>query len=274
MGETTVISINEICQFLNQFAPIQLGEEWDNVGLLVGDRQLSAERIMTCLTITPNVVEEAIEQRANLIVSHHPLPFHATKRLTTDSIPSRMLWDLIRAGIGIYSPHTGFDSAEKGINQSIANRLGLSQTKPLIPVADPDDDEAQEPVVGAGRTGVFKVDLTLKQFTQKVKDEFKIDGLHVVGSDDAKVCRVGIACGSGGSFLKRAQSLGCDTFVTGETTFHTCLEAKSSGISLVLLGHYASERFAIEMLADEIATAFESCNVWSSKSESDPLRWV
>ena len=258
---------------MEQFAPTELGEDWDNVGLLVGDRELAAERVMTCLTITPNVVEEAIEQQANLIVSHHPLPFHATKRLTTDSISSRMLWDLVRAGIGIYSPHTGFDSAEKGINQTIATRLGLSQIKPLLPVASA-NDEAKESTIGAGRTGVFKVDLTLEQFTQKVKDEFKIAGLHVVGRDDAKVCRIGIACGSGGSFLKRAQSLGCDTFVTGETTFHTCLEAESSGISLVLLGHYASERFAIEMLATEIKSAFDQCNVWASKTEADPLRWI
>ena len=150
----------------------------------------------------------------------------------------------------------------------------MKSKTPLLPVNSKDPTDETEVALGSGRTGVFKVDLTLDEFTQKVKSEFKIEGLHRVGKNEDKVCRVGIACGNGGSFLGRARALGCDTFVTGETTFHTCLEAKSSGISLVLLGHYASERFAVEMLGTEISNAFEQCKVWASSEESDPLEWV
>jgi len=81
--------IAQVSQFLNQFAPTRLAEEWDNVGLLVGDPKLVAERIMTCLTVTPESAAEAISQQANLIVSHHPIPFRPLKRITTETVARR-----------------------------------------------------------------------------------------------------------------------------------------------------------------------------------------
>ena len=101
--------IQQVCEYLDQFAPTRLAEEWDNVGLLTGDRAAECQKIMTCLTVTPDSAAEAIEQGASLIVSHHPLPFRPLKRLTTDSTPSRLVWELARANVAIYSPHTGFD---------------------------------------------------------------------------------------------------------------------------------------------------------------------
>ena len=117
--------IAQVSQFLNQFAPTRLAEEWDNVGLLVGDPKLVVERMMTCLTVTPESAAEAISQQANLIISHHPIPFRPLKRITTETVASKLIWDLIRAGVSIYSPHTGFDSAVSGINQSLSQRLGI-----------------------------------------------------------------------------------------------------------------------------------------------------
>ena len=104
-------SLASLCDYLEQFAPSTLAESWDNVGLLVGDREADVTSVMTCLTVTPTSAAEAIEGSVNLIVTHHPLPFHALKRLTTDSTPGRLLWQLIGHRIGIYSPHTSFDSA-------------------------------------------------------------------------------------------------------------------------------------------------------------------
>jgi len=112
--------LSTICDFLDQFAPPVLAAEWDNVGLLVGDRTQKVERVLTCLTITPAVAAEAIRERADLIVTHHPLPFRPLKRLTADEPAGRLLLDLIRAGVAIHSPHTAFDSAAAGINQQLA----------------------------------------------------------------------------------------------------------------------------------------------------------
>jgi dinuclear metal center YbgI/SA1388 family protein len=253
---------------MDSFAPTRLAEDWDNVGLLVGDRSGQAERVMTCLTVTPESAAEAIARNADLIVAHHPTPFRPLKRLTTDTPTERILWDLIRAGISIYSPHTGFDSASEGINQTLSQRLDLQDPEPLVPI----DNDPQS--LGAGRIGKLAKSQSLADFVTMVKASLSIHGIHVVGPLDASVETVAVACGSGGSFLEKARRAHCDTFVTGEATFHTCLEAKANGISLVLLGHYASERFAVEELVKRLENKFDTIEVWASVEESDPLVWV
>lgn len=268
MPASKMISINDICQFLEEFAPTRLAEDWDNVGLLVGDREASAEKIMACLTVTPDSAAEAIERGCDLIVSHHPVMFRPTNRITTDSTPTRLLWDLIRAGVAIYSPHTSFDSAAGGINQSLCDKLGLKEIKPLVPIVDDPD------ALGAGRVGKLGKPTMLSDFVSTIKTQFGLDGLHIVGNMDQEISKVASACGSGGSFLSAAAKQSVDCFVTGETTFHTCLEAESQNVALVLLGHYTSERFAVEMLADKIREKFSSLDVWPSAKESDPLKWV
>jgi dinuclear metal center YbgI/SA1388 family protein len=265
---TQVTIIKDVCGFLDSFAPTRLAEEWDNVGLLVGDPTGQAEQVMTCLTVTPESAEEAIAKQVDLIVSHHPLPFRPLKRLTTDSTASRLIWNLVRAGVSIYSPHTGFDSASEGINQSLGERLGMQEIVPLVPIKD--DPQG----LGAGRIGKLASSQRLSEFVESVKSSFGLEGIQVVGDLDDSVEAIAVACGSGGSFLEKARRAKCDTFVTGEATFHTCLEAKANHISLVLLGHYASERFAVESLAGQIAKMFSDANVWASHQESDPLTWV
>ncbi len=260
--------LQTICDFLEQFAPLHLAEDWDNVGLLVGDRKQQVSRIMTCLTVTPNVVDEALRERADLILTHHPLPFHPLKRLTTDSPPGHMLLRLIRAGVAVYSPHTAFDSAAAGINRQLADGIGLQRIEPLeANTADPDQ-------LGAGRWGTLVKATSVAELAQRLKQFLSVDGLHVVGSLDRRILRVAVACGAAGGFLQAAVAAECDALVLGETSFHTCLEAESSGIVLLLPGHYASERFAVETLAHRLDDQFDGVDVWASKDERDPLQWV
>jgi dinuclear metal center YbgI/SA1388 family protein len=264
----TMAELQTICSYLEQFAPLHLAEEWDNVGLLVGDRQRQVARIMTCLTVTPNVVDEAIREQTDLIVAHHPLPFHSLKRVTTDSTSGNMLLRLIRADIAIYSPHTAFDSAAAGINRQLADGLGLQEVVPLeANDADPDQ-------LGAGRRGVLTEGTRLAELARRVKQFLSVDGLHVVGPLEQEVRRIAVACGAAGSFLQAAVAAGCDALVVGETSFHTCLEAQASGIALLLPGHYASERFAVETLAGRIDEHFDGLTVWASRDEFDPLVWA
>lgn len=258
--------INSICNFLNQFAPTTLAEDWDNVGLILGDATADAKKVMTCLTITPESVAEAIENQVDLIVSHHPLPFSATKRITTDRTPTRMIWQLAQAGVSVYSPHTGFDSAVGGINQMLCDRLEISSTEPVIP----NRKDPKQP--GAGRIGKLVTPVTLREFAEKVKRDFALPRLQVVGDLDSEIQRVATACGSGGSFLSKAASRGANCLVTGEATFHTVLESRACSVGLILMGHYFSERFAIEALADELQAGFPDVSIWASKAESDPIQ--
>ena len=260
-------TVKDICNFLESFAPAVLAAEWDNVGLLVGDRAQRVERIMTCLTITPAAAAEAIRERVDLIVTHHPLPFKPLKRLTTDQPAGRILLDLIRAGISIHSPHTAFDSAAAGINQQLAEGLGLKAIQPLEPT-----DAGTG--VGSGRFGDLAAATTLEQVAARLKQFLIIGGLHVVGDLQMPISRVAVACGSAGEFLEVAIQRACQVLVTGETRLHTCYEAESRGAALLLAGHYASERFGVEKLADVLGGQFADVKVWASRDERDPLRWL
>ncbi len=260
-------TVADLCQFLDRVAPPRLAAEWDNVGLLVGDRLSPVERVMTCLTVTPAVAAEAIRERVELAVTHHPLPFLPLKRLTTDEPTGRLLLDLIRAGVAVYSPHTAFDSAATGINQQLAEGLSLADIRPLELV--PDDPQQ----LGVGRQGRFTQPLSLGQIAARLKQFLHIGGLHVVGSLQQPVERVAIACGSAGELLDAAIRADCQLFVTGEARLHTAYDAAARGIALVLVGHYASERFGVESLAGTIARQFPSLTVWPSRDERDPLNW-
>ena len=259
-------SVGAVVACLEEFAPSNLAEHWDNVGLLVGDRSWPVERIMTCLSITPAVLAEAIQGKAQLIVTHPPLPFHAVKTVNSDSTVGRLLLKLIAAQIAVCSPHTAFDSARVGINQHLAIGLGLQEIAPMIPA------NGSDPEVGSGRFGTLAEDLTLLQLVARVKSFLGIESLHVVGRDEQVVSRVAIACGSGGSFLAQAVELKCDGFITGETNYHTCLEAEARNLALVLPGHFASERFALLSLADYLTDLLPGVEVWASRTEQDPLR--
>lgn len=265
-----MLPVSDLCQFLESFAPQALAEEWDNVGLLVGDKAKQVERVMTCLTITPESCAEAVSKRAELIVTHHPLPFKPLRRLTAESTPGRLLLELIRAGIAVHSPHTAFDSAAEGINQQLASGIGLVNIQPLVPA----QELSQGMQSGSGRFGSFAASVTVAEIAIRLKTFLKIPGLHMVGEDSAAIKTAAVACGSGGSFLEHVIRHDIQLLITGEATFHTCLEAQASGVALLLPGHFASERFAVEQLAEIIAKQFHQLTVWASEKEADPLRWA
>ena len=262
-------TIGNVAECLEQFAPSALAEEWDNVGLLVGDLDWPAGRVMTCLTITHSTVAEAVERKANLLVTHHPLPFHPLKSVTSETTVGCLLLKLIASRIAVYSPHTAFDSAPAGINQHLAIGLGLQGIEPLVPLRNSLDRD-----LGSGRMGTVGEQISLREMASRVKTFLGIEGLQIVGCDEQAVSRVAIACGNGGSFLSAAIQRECDCLVTGETTFHICLEADSQGVGLVLPGHFASERFALLSLADYLGEQIPGIEVWASEKEADPLRSV
>ncbi len=127
-------TVADLAAWLEDFAPSRLAESWDNVGLLLGDPTSEVARVMTCLTVTPRTAAEAIADRADAIVSHHPVLFKPIKTLRADRPATADLWRLTRAGVAILSPHTAFDNTPGGINDGLARRLGLVEVGPLRPI--------------------------------------------------------------------------------------------------------------------------------------------
>lgn len=164
----SMLTVDAIIKHLEAFAPRPLAASWDNVGLLLGDRAAAIERVMTCLTVTPKSAAEAIAEKAQLIVTHHPILFRPVQRLTADDPQGRMLLALAQAGVAVYSPHTAFDNTTGGINDLLGQKLGLTKMRPLRPASKaqcklvvfvPDSDLAKVSdaifAAGAGRIGEY-----------------------------------------------------------------------------------------------------------------------
>jgi dinuclear metal center YbgI/SA1388 family protein len=265
-----VTTIADVAAFLEELAPQALAEEWDNVGLLLGSESKSVTHVMTSLTLTPDVAREALTKGAGLVVTHHPILFRPVQRITDATAEGAMLLELAAAGVAVYSPHTGYDSASDGINRQLADTLGLTNVTALRPQCESDEPDGP----GAGRVGDLATPATLGELIASVKSALHIEHLQYVGRLEQRVERVGIACGAAAGFLADAHSAGCQVFLTGEARFHDCLRAREFDVAMLLTGHFGSERPAVENLAAFIAARFSELTVWASEVETDPLQWA
>ncbi len=181
--------LDVVLQRLAIIAPLRLAESWDNVGLLVGDRRRLVSRVMTCLTVTPEVVAEARDCGVNLLITHHPLPFKPLSKITSDTYSGKMLLDLIAGDIAVYSAHTAFDSAAEGINAMWADWLGLKHIQPLEPRTTETDLD-----VGSGRYGRLPAPIALARLAHEIADYVGASHFRLVESTpDPPVLKVAIA---------------------------------------------------------------------------------
>ena len=260
-------SLPDVVAALERIAPERLAAEWDSVGLLVAPRDAAVRRVLTCLTLAPEVAAEAVRERIDLVITHHPLPFRPIGRLTPETGTGRVLLALVGAGCGIWSSHTAWDSAAGGINDQLATLLSLEHVAPIEP------DEIY-PLAGFGRAGAAPPKWSVEQLARHVAGRLGVKGVQVAGDAGRPAGRVGIVCGSGGESIAAVKRAGCDTLVTGEIKLHGALEAVAAGLAVVAVGHHASERFAMEAMAARLAEAVPGLTCWASRDEADPLHWI
>lgn len=283
-----VVTLNTVAEFLTEIFPPALAEEWDNTGLLIGDRSRSVKTVVTALTVTETVVSEAARCGGDLIVSHHPFPFQAAKRWTSDTTAGKLLLALVGEGLALYSPHTSYDSAFWGINRQIARRMGLTEVVSLrpLPVLPCEamlsglDSKTTELLkaelhtpLGIGRIGTLPKPITLLELLKEVREQFSVQTVPYVGDPSRKISRLAIACGAADDFVKDAIHLGADAFLLGEIRYHKALEAVNANMAVLAPGHFATERFAAVTLADRLARKFPQLNILASKEEWDPFRF-
>jgi dinuclear metal center YbgI/SA1388 family protein len=259
-------SIPDVSAALERIAPLRLAAEWDAVGLLVTPR-CDIRRVMTCLTLTPEVADEAVRERINLVITHHPLPFRPIGRITPDTGTGRVLLALIGAGCGVWSSHTAWDSAAAGINHQLATMLALESVSPITP-------DAQDPSVGFGRMGHAPHDMTVAVMARLLADRLGTNHIQFVGKRDRCAGRVGIVCGSGGDLVGEVAAAGCQTLVTGELKLHQALEAIASGLAVIAVGHHASEHFSLARMGQHLTTALPKIEVVAAASDRDPITWL
>jgi dinuclear metal center YbgI/SA1388 family protein len=261
-----VPTVADIEAYLHQFAPPERAAEWDNVGLILGERACPVSRILTCLTVTPEVVDEAIATGVQLIVTHHPVLFRPVKKLDDSTPEGRMVLALVKNGVAVYSPHTAFDNCRGGINDLLAERFGLQNVRALRP----SDNETW----GEGRVGGLPKPVLLGEWAAQARLILRSGPVQVVGDPEKPISKIAIACGAAGEFLEDALEYQADAFLTGEMRFHDYLAASCRGLALVLPGHFATERLGALAMAETLAREWPQIEVAASQSEGDPVGWV
>ncbi len=230
-------TVQNILEIVNEIAPFEKAEPWDNVGLLAGSKTNEVTGILCALDFTLDVLKKAEEIGANLIITHHPILFSAKKRLTEDDYEGRLLCEMIRKHINLIAAHTNYDVAEGGVNDVLAKQLGLQN----IRTVENDED-------GILRMGDTEP-MSLGAFAEKVTESLG-DVVRVYGNKEKIIRSVAVCGGSGGEYAKAAYNAGADAYVTGEMRYHDSLNFALEGYASLHAGHDATERIAIKPLSD------------------------
>lgn len=264
-------TVSEIYKGLDQKAPFSTQMSFDNAGFLVGDGTREVTKTMVSLDITNWVIDEAVEQGCQLIVSHHPVLFHPAKAVTDSDTVGRKLLKLARHEIAAICAHTNLDIAAGGVNDALAAAAGLTDTAVLEPFGEDKDGNS----IGMGRLGVLSTGkpLDLPAYASQIKGALGANGIRYVDGN-RPVFHVAVGGGSCGDMLDLAIGAGCDTFLTADIKYDVFLKAAESGINLIDAGHFPTENVVCPVVANWLKEAFPTLTVMISKSHHEVLSYL
>ena len=234
-------SVNDLLRYLTGFASLELQLDFDNSGFLVGHGDAEVKRVLLALDITNDVIEEAIQKEANLIISHHPIIFHPLASLTDNGAGSKVM-RLAENRIAAICMHTNLDIADGGVNDVLIRLLGASCTDSL------DKD-------GCGRVGFLPEPLSLERFLEHCKSILHTNGIRYVNAGKP-VQKLAVMGGAGADSLRDAYEKGCDTYVTADVKYHQFLDALELGVNLIDADHFCTENPIIPVLAEMLEKAY------------------
>lgn len=243
-----------IREYLEELAPLQAAESWDNPGLLLGMGEKPVSTVYIALDATVEGVERAIEEGAELMLTHHPVIFKGIKSINDMNGQGAKLMKILKGGLSVYSMHTNFDSCPGGMADIVCERLGLKKLCPL------DGGQAFEAGYGIGFIAELKERMSPRELSLLVKERF---GLPFVQLYDAKreIKRLACCPGSGRSELSAAIRARADAFITGDMGHHEGLDCIEEGISLIDAGHYGLEHIFVQHMAKLLRERFPGIRV-------------
>lgn len=265
-----MLAVRDVISYIEKDFPPSLAEAWDNVGLQVGSSCLPCRTVMTCLTVTEAVVDYAAEIGVNLLVAHHPLIFQPLKSIILEQSTGRIIRKLLTHQISLFVVHTNIDKAQGGLNDWLADALGLKGVRAL----EPEEGKA----LGYGRIGQLASALTLGSLAEHVGETLGIKTARFVGEATKPIKQVAVSSGSGSHQWFLALQQGADVLITGDVKYHTAMEVMDTSLALIDAGHFGTEiifasRFAA-YLEREATKRRWPLRVITYEGEVDPLAAV
>lgn len=261
-------TIRHIAAFLEAWAPPSSALSYDNVGLQVGDPDAAVRVALLGLDMTPELLDEAKELGAALIVTHHPLLFRPVRAVTTEAYVPNLVWRLAAENIALYSIHTNLDAASGGVSFALADQLGIEDAAFLQPAENGD--------TGFGAIGSLPAPVRLQAFLGVVAERLGAPALRYAGDPEALVRRVAVCGGSGSNLIDEAAARGADAYVTADIKYHdffNALDAKGRPrLALIDAGHYETEKSAESLLLEALAKQFPQTAWKQTRASTSPAR--
>ncbi|MBC6993632.1 Nif3-like dinuclear metal center hexameric protein [Neolewinella lacunae] len=260
------MTIKEITDYLESIAPTHLQEGYDNAGLIVGYPATEVTGVLTSLDCTEEIILEAKARGCNLVVAHHPIVFRGLKRFNGSNYVERTVIRAIREGVAIYAIHTNLDNVRhRGVNERIAQRLGLQNLRVLAP-------KSEDGTVGSGMVGELPGPMDETAFLAHLKAKMEAPVVKHTALLGRAVATVALCGGAGGFLLETAKSAGAQVFVTADYKYHEFFDADGE-IVICDIGHYESEQFTTQLLAELLTEKFTTFAVLCTERITNPVRY-
>ncbi|MFV2095426.1 Nif3-like dinuclear metal center hexameric protein [Micromonospora sp. LOL_014] len=245
------VRVADVTAAVERRYPTAWAEQWDRVGLVLGEPDAPVRHVWCVVDCVPETVAEAVDAGADMIIAHHPLLLRGVSSVAPTTYKGRIVHDLIRAGVALYVAHTNVDVARPGVSDALADRLGLTNLRPLAPAA-PGSPAAAVAGQGAGRIGTLRQPLTLAALTRHAAEVLPATawGVRAAGDPGRLVTTVAVCGGAGDAYLAAATAAGVDAFLTADLRHHPVSEQiASGGPTLLDAAHWATERPWLDDLA-------------------------
>jgi len=256
-------TVNEVYEYLKRIAPEEMALETDNVGFLVGKINAIADNILVSLDITDDVISEASEKNATLIIAHHPL-FKTLTSVTDKDKTGQKIVRMLTEELSAICMHTNLDAAHDGVNDTLAELIGTTHTESKAePLPDHKCTQSGE-IISYGRVGLLKNPCTVPEYLEFLKEALDANGFRYYDSG-RKVHKIASVAGGGGDEWDKAIKSGCDTFITADIKYKLFLDAKDHNINLIDGGHFCTENPVIKTLANKLRSTFPDATVTTSE---------
>jgi len=242
------LKVKDIEDIMEDYAPKVLKEDYDNVGLMVGDKEAIVTKILIALDCTMDVIYEAKEKGCNFILNHHPLLFSKPKAITTDTLVGKKIINLIKNDISVYASHTNLDSTNEGLNDIATQILGFDKYTVMEPAKNCNDKSSH---VGLGRLVILDEHIRLVDLCNNVKKAYKAEYIRYVGNGDDFIKTIAIINGSGEDFFEKSIEMGADCIITGDTKYHGACDLLEKNIAIIDAGHFATEWTPFKIFAEK-----------------------
>ena len=260
-------TIREITQALEKLAPTHYQESYDNAGLITGSQNTPVNGVLICLDSLECVIEEAIEQKCNLIVAHHPIIFKGLRQINGKNYVERIIIKAIKNDIAIYAIHTNLDNVPEGVNFKFANLLGLENIKILAPK---NNHDKQATAVGSGAIGTLRTQFSGQDFLKYIKQKLNLTLIRHTKLLDKAIKTVAVCGGTGSFLLPQAIALGADVFVSTDFKYHEFFDADEQ-IVIADIGHYESEVNTCNLLQEYLQQHFAHLPLKITSHNTNPI---